>query len=75
MASPKAIQTFQSLGADRQKRFLLFVQSPYFNTREKLWQLTDYIRHRTEEEEDWDATGLPYSFLVMHNSKNRSPIY
>ncbi|HAE34577.1 MAG: hypothetical protein H6548_08820 [Chitinophagales bacterium] len=72
MASPKAIQTFQSLGADRQKRFLLFVQSPYFNTREKLWQLTDYIRHRTEEEEDWDATGA--SIFIFGDAQQQKPL-
>lgn len=72
MSTPRFVQIYQSLPDPDKKRFLLFVGSPYFNTREKLVQLADYVRHRTEEEEDWDAGAA--SAAIFNDSNQQKPL-
>ncbi|MFN3939486.1 MAG: hypothetical protein ACK4IY_02790, partial [Chitinophagales bacterium] len=54
MALPKIIRAYQSLPLPKQQKFKQFLHSPYFNTREKLLVLGDYICHLVKNELDWN---------------------
>ena len=70
MANPKVIRALHSLSPAKLNRFSKFLHSPYFNTREKVTVLGDYIAGLSDEN-DWEAAE---AYRLIFNEKKFKPL-